>query len=142
MVSFRYLWVSVLGNLEKKRPIRRRSWVFATAAAAHLEKSALPHEFVIGYAYAIPFLEAALGVVLIFGLLTRTALVCGAVFMIGLTIGVTSNQQWVVAGQQLLYSLVFFVLLYLVELNAYSLDAVLKRSSNRNPSHPLAPRHQ
>jgi hypothetical protein len=47
-----------------------------------------------------------------------------------------------VARQQLLYSLVFFVLLYLVELNAYSLDAVLKRSSNRNPSQPLAPQHQ
>ena len=115
---------------------------FATTTAAHLEKSALPHGFVIGYAYAIPFLEAGLGLALIFGLLTRTALVCGAVFMIGLTIGVTSNQQWDVAGQQLLYSLVFFVLLYLVELNAYSLDAVLKRSSNRNRSQPLAPQHQ
>jgi hypothetical protein len=45
--------------------------------------------------------------------------------MMGLTISVASNQQWDVAGQQLLYSLVFFVLLYLVELNAYSLDAVL-----------------
>jgi thiosulfate dehydrogenase [quinone] large subunit len=72
-------------------------------------------------------LSRALGLALIFGLLTRVALVCGTLFIMGLTIGVTSNQQWVVAGQQLLYRFVFFVLLYLVELNAYSLDAVLKR---------------
>lgn len=101
--------------------------LFATTTASHLSKSLLPHGFIIGFAYVIPFIEAALGLGLIFGLLTRITLICGAVFMMGLTIGVTSNQQWDVAGQQLLYSLVFFVLLYLVELNGYSLDAVFER---------------
>jgi thiosulfate dehydrogenase [quinone] large subunit len=105
--------------------------LFATTTADHLAKSALPHGFVVGFAYVIPFVEAALGLGLIFGLLTRVALVCGAFFMMGLTIGVTSNQQWDIAGQQLLYSFVFFVLLVLLELNGYSLDAVLKRRSSQ-----------
>ena len=47
--------------------------------------------------------------------------------MMLLTIGVTSNQQWDVAGQQLLYSLIFFVLLFLLEHNGFSLDARRKR---------------
>jgi thiosulfate dehydrogenase [quinone] large subunit len=47
--------------------------------------------------------------------------------MMALTIGVTSNQQWDVAGQQLLYSLVFFVLLFLNEFNEYSVDTFIRR---------------
>lgn len=110
--------------------------LFAATTAAHLAKSALPHGFVIGFAYAIPFIEAALGLGLIFGLFTRATLVCGTVFMMGLTIGVTSNQQWDVAGQQLLYSFIFFVLLYLSEQNGYSLDALLKRRPSLSASAP------
>jgi thiosulfate dehydrogenase [quinone] large subunit len=67
-------------------------------------------------------IEALLGVALILGVLTRATLVLGAIFMMGLTIGVTSNQQWDIAGQQLVYSVVFFVLLFLVEHNALSVD--------------------
>ena len=100
---------------------------FAASTADHLAKSAIPHGVVIGFGYAIPFIEAALGLTLIFGFLTRVSLVCGALFMTALMIGVTSNQQWDVAGQQLLYSLVFFVLLYLLELNGYSVDVVFER---------------
>jgi thiosulfate dehydrogenase [quinone] large subunit len=100
---------------------------FAHTTADHLAKSLLPRGFVIGFAYLIPFVEAALGLALIFGILTRVSLVCGALFMMALTIGVTSNQQWDVAGQQLLYSLVFFVLLCLIEFNSYSADSFLER---------------
>jgi thiosulfate dehydrogenase [quinone] large subunit len=106
---------------------------FADTTASHMAKSVMPRELVVGFAYAVPFIEAALGLALILGVLTRVSLVCGALFMMVLTIGVTSNQQWDVAGQQLLYSVAFFLLLYLVELNGYSVDAVLqcRRSSSQ-----------
>lgn len=100
---------------------------FAQTTADHLAKSLLPRGFVTGFGYLIPFIEAALGLALIFGMLTRVSLVCGALFMMALTIGVTSNQQWDVAGQQLLYSLVFFVLLFLNEFNEYSADTFIRR---------------
>jgi thiosulfate dehydrogenase (quinone) large subunit len=45
--------------------------------------------------------------------------------MMALTVGVTANQQWDVAGQQLLYSVVFFLLLFLIEHNALALDNCL-----------------
>jgi thiosulfate dehydrogenase [quinone] large subunit len=102
---------------------------FATTTAEHLAKSPLPHTFTYAFSYAIPFLEAILGLMLILGVFTRVALICGAVFMMALTIGVTSNQQWDIAGQQLLYSVVFFLLLYLIEHNALALDNYLQRFS-------------
>ena len=105
---------------------------FASTTAEHMTKSPLPHGVVLGFGYAIPFIEALLGVTLILGLGTRLALVAGAVFMMALTVGVTSNQQWDVAGQQLLYSLVFFVLLFHADHNSLSLDARLRTAKAGN----------
>ncbi|ADW69243.1 DoxX family membrane protein [Granulicella tundricola] len=95
---------------------------FAVGMAEHMTKSPLPHGMVVGFGYAIPWIELLLGLGLILGVFTRTVLVGGALFMMALTFGTTSNQQWDVAGQQLVYSVVFFGLLYLVEFNRFSID--------------------
>jgi thiosulfate dehydrogenase [quinone] large subunit len=100
---------------------------FASTTAEHMAKSPLPHGLTISFSYAIPFLEAVLGLTLILGVFTRISLICGAVFMMALTIGVTSNQQWDIAGQQLLYSVVFFLLLFFLDENTLSLDNALRR---------------
>ncbi len=104
---------------------------FAATTAQHLAKSPLPHAFTFGFSYVLPFLEAILGLTLILGVFTRISLVCGAVFMMLLTIGVTANQQWDIASQQLLYSVVFFVLLFLFEHNALALDNYLRSTLPR-----------
>jgi thiosulfate dehydrogenase [quinone] large subunit len=104
---------------------------FAHTTAEHLAKSPLPHAFTLGFSYAIPIIEALLGLGLIFGLFTRLALTLGAVFMMALTVGVTSNQQWDVASQQLLYSVVFFLLLFLIEHNSLALDRLRSPASSR-----------
>lgn len=96
--------------------------MFAAATAEHMTKSPLPHGLVIGFGYVIPWVELVLGLLLIAGWMTRAALVAGAIFMMMLTVGVTSNQQWDVAGQQLVYSAVIAVLLFLVEHNRFALD--------------------
>jgi thiosulfate dehydrogenase [quinone] large subunit len=105
--------------------------VFAQSTAEHLAKSPLPEILIFGFSYAIPFLEAILGLTLILGVFTRVSLVCGSIFMIALTIGVTANQQWDIAGQQLLYSVIFFLLLYLIEHNTLAVDTFLGRSSTQ-----------
>jgi thiosulfate dehydrogenase [quinone] large subunit len=104
---------------------------FAATTAEHLAKSPLPHSVTYAFSYAIPFVEAILGLTLVLGVFTRASLVCGSLFMTALTIGVTSNQQWDIAGQQLVYSLVFFLLLYLIEHNALALDNYLSRTPSR-----------
>lgn len=100
---------------------------FAHGMAEHMTKSPLPASLVLAFGYAIPTIELLLGVALILGLLTRPALALGALFMMVLTFGVTANQQWDVAGQQLLYSFIFFVLLFLAEHNSMALDTLLAR---------------
>ena len=95
---------------------------FAQTTAEHMNKSPLPHGLTYGFALAIPLIELLLGLGLILGVLTRVVLVGGALFMMALTFGVTSNQQWEVAGQQLLYSFLFFVLLWFVGENVISVD--------------------
>jgi thiosulfate dehydrogenase [quinone] large subunit len=102
---------------------------FASTTAEHMARSSLPHGLTLSLSYAIPFLEAILGLTLILGVFTRISLACGAVFMMVLTIGVTANQQWDVASQQLIYSVVFFLLLYLIEHNSLAMDNYLRRSS-------------
>jgi thiosulfate dehydrogenase (quinone) large subunit len=104
---------------------------FAASTAEHLARSPLPRGFTFGFSYAIPFLEAILGLTLILGVFTRISLVCGTVFMMALTIGITANQQWDVASQQLVYSVVFFLLLYLIEDNALALDNYLRATPPR-----------
>lgn len=102
---------------------------FAEATAEHMGKSPLPHAFTYDFALGIPLIETALGLLLIAGLATRAVLTAGLVFLMALTVGVTSNQQWDVAGQQLVYALVFFVLLFLDEHNLYSADRWLRARS-------------
>jgi thiosulfate dehydrogenase [quinone] large subunit len=102
---------------------------FAQTTSDHLAKSPLPPGIVHAFSYTIPFLEAILGLTLILGIFTRISLACGAIFMMLLTIGITANQQWDVATQQLLYSLVFFVLLFLYGHNQFSLDTALRRTT-------------
>lgn len=107
--------------------IHNGAGAFAQTTAEHLAKSPLPYSLSYAFSYTIPFVEAILGLTLILGIFTRIALACGAVFMTLLTVGITANQQWDIASQQLIYSLVFFVLLFLIEHNAYSLDNYLRR---------------
>jgi thiosulfate dehydrogenase [quinone] large subunit len=102
---------------------------FAQTTAEHLAKSPLPPSLTYAFSYAIPFIEAILGLTLILGVFTRVSLIAGALFMMALTIGVTANQQWDIASQQLLYSVVFFLLLYLIEHNALALDVYLRRTN-------------
>lgn len=102
---------------------------FAQTTAEHLSKSPLPPSLTYAFSYAIPFIEAILGLTLVLGIFTRVSLIAGALFMMALTIGVTANQQWDIAGQQLLYSITFFLLLFLLEHNLFSLDTALHRAT-------------
>jgi thiosulfate dehydrogenase [quinone] large subunit len=100
---------------------------FAHGMVQGMDKGPLPHALSLGFGYCIPWIELALGLLLMAGLFTRLALVAGAVFMIALTFGTVSTQNWAGAGTQLNYSLMFFVLLWLVEANTLSVDALLGR---------------
>ncbi len=96
---------------------------FAEGTIRGFQHSPLPEALVTPIAYAIPFLEFALGISLILGLLSRATFICGALFMSLLTFGSTMKSDFGAAGTQLLYSVVFFLLLALRDSNVLSLDA-------------------
>lgn len=102
---------------------------FASGMAESMAKGPLPHALSLGFGYCVPWIELLLGTLLLLGLFSRFALTAGALFMVILTFGTTSVQNWQGAGGQLLYSFVFFFLLWHVEANTLSADDILKRRS-------------
>jgi thiosulfate dehydrogenase [quinone] large subunit len=86
---------------------------FAQWMVKHMAEAPLPSAFVYGFGWLLPFLEAALGLLLIAGLLTRWALIAGSLLMISLLVGVALMQDWAMAGLQLSYCLIFSILLFL-----------------------------
>jgi thiosulfate dehydrogenase (quinone) large subunit len=74
------------------------------------------------FGYALPWLEASIGLFLIIGFKTREVLVAGALLMMALTFGTALRQDWEVAGLQLLYSAVYTALIATLRHNSLSLD--------------------
>jgi thiosulfate dehydrogenase [quinone] large subunit len=103
---------------------------FAAETTAHLTGTVIiPAAVTWRFALAIPFIETVLGSLLILGLFRRLTLAGGSLFMAALTVGVTLNQEWAIAGQQLLYSLVFAALLFTLGHDRFAIDSLLARNS-------------
>lgn len=93
----------------------------------------LPMWLVHGFLTILPFMEAAIGVLLVLGLWTHWALVWEGFVMIILVFGMglradfvtqVSNASTIVA-QQMIYLLTFYVLLAMINYNRFSLDTLL-----------------
>ena len=103
---------------------------FLAYLSQQMAKAPLPKWTLPPFAAALPWTEAAVGLLLLLGLLTRFALVAGSLVMIALMAGITLAQNWDVAGIQLIYCAIYFVLLTHRSRNFYSLDTLIaKRSS-------------
>lgn len=70
----------------------------------------------------LPWVETTLGLLLMLGLLTRFAVIAGALAMLVLVIGTNLAQDWVVSGLQLIYCFIYYYLLAHVDENRMSLD--------------------
>jgi len=89
----------------------------------------LPAFMVMPFAYAIPFAEVTAGALILLGLFTRLGLVISGLLLIGLTFGMVMLGQAPTVAHNLQYGLVNFVLLWLVDLNRYSLDSLFTRKA-------------
>jgi thiosulfate dehydrogenase [quinone] large subunit len=58
------------------------------------------------------------------GLFTRNALVAGSLVLLVLQIGSSLAQNWPVVGDQLVYAVIFFILLTFSKRNRWSVDFV------------------
>jgi thiosulfate dehydrogenase (quinone) large subunit len=76
---------------------------------------------------------------MILGLWTSGALIAGSLLILTLQIGICLAQNWDVAGAQLIYVLLYFILLTYCERNRWSLDRYIMqlkegKQPNRNPN--------
>jgi thiosulfate dehydrogenase (quinone) large subunit len=97
---------------------------FASSLTKEFSSTVLPHFAVQGFGYALPWLEAMIGLLILLGALTRVALIAGAVLIVVLTFGSTLHQDWNIAGLQLIYAIVYFILIGWRQYNSLSVDAL------------------
>jgi thiosulfate dehydrogenase [quinone] large subunit len=104
-----------------------RPAAFAESLASVFKDTHLPPGFLSVFGVVLPWAEALVGIAVLLGLLTRCALIAGAILMIMLTFGTTLAQKWDIAGMQLPYAIAYWILLTFSERNVFSLDALIRR---------------
>jgi thiosulfate dehydrogenase [quinone] large subunit len=102
---------------------------FVDSTAQGFVKSPLPAGAVHFAALCIPPVEAVLGFFILAGLLTRLALIGGALLMIILLLGKSLQQDWTTVAIQLVYAFLYFVLLAFGGWNRFALDCLIRRKS-------------
>ena len=98
---------------------------FGAGMMKQFSVTAFPLGFVDAFAHTLPWIETAIGVMLILGLGTRYALIIGGLMMTALTFGTMFLQNFDLAWLQLTYAIAFFLLLAARAWNTISLDTVL-----------------
>jgi thiosulfate dehydrogenase [quinone] large subunit len=95
---------------------------FVNSMIKMFQNTVLPTAALVPFAYSLPWLETAIGLLVIFGFRTREALVSGALLILALTFGTTLRQDWDVAAIQLLYSIAYAILIAALRYNSLSVD--------------------
>lgn len=88
-------------------------------------KSMLPEALVTPFSYLLPILEFIIGILLIIGLFTRSALAAGCLVMIVLIFGSSMLENWDAIPSQLIHVAFFAVLLHFIPGNTWAVDQVI-----------------
>jgi thiosulfate dehydrogenase (quinone) large subunit len=75
----------------------------------------------------LPFVETAVGFLLLMGLWTRTALVIGGLLVAALAFGTALRSDWDTLGIQMIYAAIYYLLLANRRDNRFSIDHLLAR---------------
>ena len=98
---------------------------FVAGLVKKFAETPLPALAVKAFAYSLPFEEGLVGLFLVMGLWTRSALFLGALIMAALVFGTALVSDWNALAIQMLYVVIYVALLAFQEYNDYSLDALI-----------------
>ena len=98
---------------------------FAAQTVKMFAAAPLPPWAVEAFARVTPFVEFAIGLCVLLGLATRWGLTLGGLWMVALIFGSTLIEKFDIVGIQLIYSLIFFQLLFHLEHNSMSMDRLI-----------------
>lgn len=99
---------------------------FAEHVVGMFTDTILPSGLVTAYAYAVPVIEVAVGLLLILGLFTQVALIAGGLLMATFVFGIAMLENWQTVGTQMVYAIVFYLLLRDIHLNKFAADSNLR----------------
>lgn len=91
----------------------------------------LPSALVLPFGYALPFLEVAVGLMLVAGLFNYFGAVLTGLLMIALTFGKLIEGDTATVAHNLSYSVIVFLLIWFSEYNGYSIDRLLQGKKTR-----------
>lgn len=94
-----------------------RSWMIDL-----FKTSLMPEVFIYLFASILPFVELLLGILLVIGWRTREAYIIGFAVICTLIFGSCLIENWETVAFQLIYALLFFILLCYMDYNKYALD--------------------
>jgi thiosulfate dehydrogenase [quinone] large subunit len=97
---------------------------FAASLVGMFHATPLPVWSVMSFGLALPWIEAILGLLILLGLATRSALIAASLTILALTFGATLRQDWESAGLQLIYAVIYAALLAFRSDNTYSIDGL------------------
>jgi thiosulfate dehydrogenase [quinone] large subunit len=97
--------------------------LFVADLLKQFQNVAMPVFALQAFGRVLPWVETAIGLLLVLGLWTRPALIAGGLMMAALTFGTMLRLDFQIAWLQLTYALIFFVLLAFHHWNRLSVDA-------------------
>lgn len=124
--------VFALYGIEK---LRTGPFSFAATLRGDFAATWLPPIWVYLFGWTLPFVETALGVLLVFGLLTRLSAMAGGILLVLLTGGLAIAGNAGGVAHNLMFSVVFFLLVFHHEHDRLSVDQWLLRRSRSRDTH-------
>ena len=98
---------------------------FRDKLVADFGQTPLPSGLVYAFGSVLTYLELAIGLLLAIGLFTRYTLAAAMLLMMALMVGTSFQQKWDVVASQLIYSVLFFTLIWTNQANLYSVDRMM-----------------
>ena len=99
--------------------------VYAGNLVSQFQATPLANWLVSGFGFALPWIELLLGLLLLLGVKLRWTVVAAGALLAILTYGACLIQDWESAGLQLIYAVVYALLLILRQWNLLSVDGWL-----------------
>jgi len=101
---------------------------FAAQTAREFANTPLPPVLVHLFLVSLPAIEALIGTLILLGWFTLWALAAGGLLIAALVFGTAMRGDWNTVGVQMIYAIVYYLLLAHHADNAYSIDGLLRRT--------------
>jgi thiosulfate dehydrogenase [quinone] large subunit len=95
-----------------------------SALVREFEGSGLPSFTIRAIGRTLPYLETGIGLLLVCGLETRSGLIAGCFLMFLLLAGKSLVSDWVTVTFQMIYVLIYCILLFYLKYDSISVDAL------------------